>query len=568
MYQWFVVVGSFFAFMYGFGTGANDVGNAFSTSIGSKTLKMWQAILIAIAFEFTGALVLGRVSTSTLQGGVADINQFKNDPDLYAYGMMIALGVSGFLQIAGSYLELNISSTHSIIGSIIGFSLVYKGKDGVLWALPDSSSFPPYKGVAPIFFSWVISPVLTAIASATVFGLCKHLVLRRSNPMIKSAIVLPFAMFLTIWVNVYFVFTKGAKKMLSTKDDWSDHKAAIIALYVAIAMSGASALFGIPAILYLTKRKFNIHQSASQENIKTKDEIVELEMCSQPETPLTLSKRQWINKKIKDYFTDKLEVDVDDMEGDELVSEIHANAEIFDQPAEYVFSYLQVFSAICVIFSHGAGEVGYMAGPLAAIWEYNQTGTVAKKLIPPIWVILIGAFGLIFGLSLYGQRVTRAMAIKLSKLSPTRGFAAELATAMVIMVASQYGLPTSSSQCITGGIIGVGLLEGVNGVNWRFFFAQVSSWVINVFLSMGLTAAIVVQAVYTPSIYQSTQLHTYEQQLSFVTKDLVKMCNASGVSLTEVSKGLVTILKIPNPHPTGMVSLLNTTLAYYKNNTC
>jgi sodium-dependent phosphate transporter len=116
MYQWFVVVGSLFAFTYGFGTGSNDVANAFGTSVGAKTLTMRQAVLIAFVFEFVGAIVLGRVSTNTIAGGVADIKQFAKHPDVYAYGMMVSLGVAGFLQIFASYLELNISATHSIIG--------------------------------------------------------------------------------------------------------------------------------------------------------------------------------------------------------------------------------------------------------------------------------------------------------------------------------------------------------------------------------------------------------------------------------------------------------------------
>lgn len=87
----------------------------------------------------------------------------------------------------------------------------------------------------------------------------------------------------------------------------------------------------------------------------------------------------------------------------------------------------------------------------------------------PIWCIIIGAASLVIGLATYGYKCTRAMAVRVSKLSPTRGFAAELSTAMVIMIAAQYSLPTSSSQCITGGIIGVGLLEGMKGVNWSFF---------------------------------------------------------------------------------------------------
>lgn len=155
------------------------------------------------------------------------------------------------------------------------------------------------------------------------------------------------------------------------------------------------------------------------------------------------------------------------VEEDEIVAKIHAHAEVFDPKAEYVFKYLQVFSAICVVFSHGAGEVGYMAGPLAAVWQAYTEGKVIKEVAAPIWAIFIAAFGLVVGLATYGYNVTRSMGVRLSKLSPTRGFCAELSTAFVIMICSQYGLPTSSSQCITGGIVGVGLLEGIVGVNWK-----------------------------------------------------------------------------------------------------
>lgn len=536
MYQWFLIFGSFFAFVYGFGTGSNDLANAFSTSVSTKTLKMWHVIVIASIFEFVGALVLGRVSTSTLQGGIADISLYKEDPEMYAYGMMISLGVAGLLQILGSYLELNISSTHSIIGCIMGFTLVLKGKDGVIWSLQDSNSFPPFKGVVPIFFSWVISPLLTSIASATIFGLCKYLVLKRSNPVFKAMLVLPFAVFLTIWVNVYFVFTKGAKKMLDTKNDWSDHKAALIALYTAICASGVSAVL-LPWIQKKMQTRFDITRNTS--NIE-----------------LNIVPAESIIQKAVQFVKDKTEFNIEEeIQDDELVAKIHKNAEIFNPQAEFVFSYLQVFSAICVIFSHGAGEVGYMSGPLSAIWEFYKHGQVVKKMVPPIWVILIGAFGLITGLTLYGQKLTKAMAIKLSKLSPSRGFAAELATSLVIMVASQFGLPTSSSQCIVGGIIGVGLLEGVNGVNWKYFSSLFTSWIINLFLSMGLVALFFAQGVYSPSVYQSQEIHFYEKQITYVTKHLLTSCNRSSKAL--------------NMHtPSEFMYGLNTTVLLYTNRTC
>lgn len=98
---------------------------------------------------------------------------------------------------------------------------------------------------------------------------------------------------------------------------------------------------------------------------------------------------------------------------------------------------MQVFSAVCVIFAHGANEVGYMTGPLSTIYTVYETGSLPSKVAPPIWIIIISAIGLVFGLATYGYNVTRAVGRMMAKLSPTRGFACELATALVIMVASQ-----------------------------------------------------------------------------------------------------------------------------------
>jgi sodium-dependent phosphate transporter len=215
------------------------------------------------------------------------------------------------------------------------------------------------------------------------------------------------------------------------------------------------------------------------------------------------------------------------VEKNEKVHEIHANAEVFEPRVELAFSYLQVFSACCVIFAHGAGEVGYMAGPLTTIWDIYQYGYVSKNIKPPVWVLLIGAFGLVFGLATYGYNVTRAMGVKLAKITPTRGFAAELATAAIIMIASQYGLPTSSSQCITGGIVGVGLMDGVKGVNWMIFARQFASWVATLFCVGLFTAAIFAQGVYSPSKIEGAQIVTYENRVANITMQIYKDMNST-----------------------------------------
>jgi solute carrier family 20 (sodium-dependent phosphate transporter) len=171
-----------------------------------------------------------------------------------------------------------------------------------------------------------------------------------------------------------------------------------------------------------------------------------------------------------------------------------------------------------VTFAHGAGEVGYMAGPLAAVWAAYTEGKVSGSVTAPVWCTFIGAFGLVVGLATYGYNVTRAMGVRMAKLTATRGFCAELATAMVIMVCSQYGLPISSSQCITGGIVGVGLAEGINGINWRFFGLQFMCWVATLFVNGFATAAVFAQGVYAPSLAQARTVHMYEDSLALITR--------------------------------------------------
>lgn len=129
---------------------------------------------------------------------------------VYAYGMVVALAVGFVWQGLASYWEMNVSATHSIIGAIIGFALVTGGSRAVKWVAPDPSSFPPVRGVVPIVLSWFISPLLTGLASAAIFGTLRTLVLRRKNAYALSFWVLPIAVLITTWINIFFIFTKVA----------------------------------------------------------------------------------------------------------------------------------------------------------------------------------------------------------------------------------------------------------------------------------------------------------------------------------------------------------------------
>ena len=135
--------------------------------------------------------------------GVADVKSFVNNPSVFAYGMICALTSGALFQLWASYAGYNVSATQSIIGGIIGFALIWDGSSGIKWAVkdPTNKTFPPVKGVVPIILSWFFAPVLTALASAITFSSLRILVLRRAHSVQFSYYVLPFAVFITTWVN-------------------------------------------------------------------------------------------------------------------------------------------------------------------------------------------------------------------------------------------------------------------------------------------------------------------------------------------------------------------------------
>eukprot|EP00775_Hariotina_reticulata_P012768 gene12768-12896_t len=534
-YLWLVVMGAFAAAGFGWATGANDVANAFGTSVGAKTITLRQAVLIAAIFEFGGAMLLGRVVTNTIAGGIADPTVFARQPEIYAYGMVVALAIGFLWQGWASYAGMNVSATHSIIGGIIGFALVFAGSPAVQWATPDPTQFPPYKGVVPIILSWFFSPVLTGVASAMIFTVLKYTVLRRQNAASMAFWVLPPAVFITVFINCFFVLTKGAAKTLGKS--WSTSKAAWVSALVGAGTAIICAVVVLP-ILRIRSRKYHERVEAQEAAAATKcptsksvDGAIEgqtIDMQAGVDAAPARGLKKWMSKA-KDAALYGTSVDIHQaVEEDEFIAALHARAEQFDSHAEHTFGYLQVFSAICVVFAHGAGEVGFMAGPLSAIYDVYQNGHLSKSLQPQIWCVVLGAVSLVVGLATYGYNVTRTMGVSMAKLSPSRGFAAELSTALVILVASQLGLPTSSSQCITGGIIGVGLCEGIaKGVNWKMFGKQFASWVSTLFV-VGLgVAAVFAQGIYSPSEVDGGLVLKYENALANSTSSMLTQFNTS-----------------------------------------
>jgi len=200
--HWIAVAACLFGFCMSFGIGANDVGNCFATTVAAKSLTLIQAVGVAAVFEFAGAALLGASVTKTIRSGILDMDVYEGQQEVLAFGMLVALVNASFWLILATAYGLPVSTTHTIIAAIVGFSLAANGFDSIMW---DSC--------AKIFISWVAAPAVTAVFGYLFFFLIRTFVLKSENPFNRSAMTYPITIFVTLTINIFFVMHKGLKKL-------------------------------------------------------------------------------------------------------------------------------------------------------------------------------------------------------------------------------------------------------------------------------------------------------------------------------------------------------------------
>ena len=253
-YLWLVIGGGITSFISAMGIGANDVGNAFATSIGSKAITVKSAIVIASIFEFTGAILMGSHVTKTIRKGIADYECFEEDPELLMYGCFCVLISVGAWLFLASYLEMPVSTTHSCVGGMIGMTMVTGGKNCVIW-YKETESFPWIGGVSGIIMSWFLSPFFSALFSSFIFYITRLTVLRRENSFNNSYKIFPIFVGLTISLNTFFIIYKGGKGI--GLDDFS----AVGPLLIA---SGTGLLTGLSIIQFIHRMKASVNRRFQQ----------------------------------------------------------------------------------------------------------------------------------------------------------------------------------------------------------------------------------------------------------------------------------------------------------------
>lgn len=595
-YEWAVVLTLILAFLMAWGIGANDVANAFATSVGAKSITLPTACAIAAVMEFGGALLLGGEVTDTVRKKVINIDIFDpnkggaaNGSEMLMIGFSIALTAATFWLISATYFALPVSTTHSIIGALIGVGFAYRGSSAVIW-ISKGENFSKLKGVVGVIISWVISPVLSGIIAVLFFLLVRTAVLRRADPFRNGLIFMPIFYGITLSIAVFFIVYKGDKRF-DLQDRLGTGGALGVAFGSGVVLAILTAVFVIPRARKAAEKW--------EEDEKEKEKGGDGGKEQEPE-----NKSKGITdalSKVGVHLTIEEELDED-------VVRMHENVEKFDPKTERLFRWVQVFTAAVDAFAHGANDVANAIAPFSSVFQlhksggvittrkkdetadgeltlsggssdgktiadgeeiptgksfcgkittdgedvsyykcaskpvfpyktvsstpgvefgtevnrtlYNETGVAtdatgtcysecnprnyadykSKKQDVELWILAMGGVGIVLGLAMWGYRIILAIGVKLTKLTPSRGFAIEIGAAITVLIASDIGLPVSTTHCQVGATMGVGLIEGKRStVNWKQFAFICAGWVFTVLFTAVLSACMYLVVTRSPT---------------------------------------------------------------------
>lgn len=432
--------------------GANDVANAMGTSVGSRALTLGKAVILAAILEFAGAFLVGSSVSETIQKGIIAPEIFQSKPEIFVLGMLGSLLATGLLLQIASYFALPISTTHAIVGAVIGFGAVAGGIDAVHWS-----------EVGWIFLSWVLSPLLSGVISYFIFSLIQRKILFALNPIEATQKLTPIFVFLCLSVATLSFLYHGLAQIDFDLSFFSALTAASIIGIFGAALSSL-AVRRIPESAFQLSDGFNPYQAVSLEKALHHLQRVHLS-----------NRSEMYGEQISHVLA----------EVRHLSEEFKKNTPFHHSTTQYcgvekIFVYLQILSACLVAFAHGTNDVANAIGPVAAILGVLKTQTIHTHSVIPTWLLALGGAGIVIGLATWGWRVIETIGKKITELTPTRGFSAEFGAAATILFASKLGLPISTTHALVGAVFGVGMARGLKALNLQMIKDIVLSWIVTI----------------------------------------------------------------------------------------
>ncbi len=398
-----VVIAVIVGFYMAWNIGANDVANSMADAVGSKALTIFWAVVLAGICNFCGAVLVGSHVTDTVRQGIIDTQAFTHNPRMLAHGMVCAMLAAAVWLNLASYFGMPVSTTHSIVGAIIGFGILQAGLEHIHWGK-----------LGQIVASWFISPLAGGIMAFAIFKLISRHILAVEKPVVAVRKGVPVCVFFTFAILIIAIIYKGLKNIhLDLKGSEA----------ITLSIIGGLIAAGISNLFIRRNRNYNGELPFEQQLVAV----------------------------------------------------------------EKIFAVLVIITSCTVAFAHGANDVANAIGPLAAVAEIVKNNTVPGKVPVNIWFLVLGGLGIAVGLATFGYRVMRLVGTKVTKITPSRGVAADLSTMVTVLTCSRLGLPISTTHTLIGAIIGVGLARGITAINRKVVASIFTSWLVTIPVAAGLT---------------------------------------------------------------------------------
>ena len=389
------------------------------------------------------------------------------------YGMLCVLfGVAVWLILATIY-GLPVSTTHSCIGGIIGMAVVAKGWSAVNW-----------KQVGIVASSWIIAPVVSSLLSTCIFVIVRKVILRAPNSVNRALNAYSPIVGFTIAFNLFLVLYKSDSLQINLPIYYIILICIGIGAVVALVLQFTAMPF-IRRYVMSVSTEPTIHNDAVEVKVDngwktTTEKAGDLTVMTSAPTNviplLDMSEEKALEEKLLDE--------------DSTVAQMHSHAEEFDPRTEKLFTYLQIITAVFNSFAHGANDVANSIGPLAACITIYETGDVMQDAKVPAWVLVLGGVGIVVGLICLGYKIMASLGVNMAKVTPSRGFTIEIGSAIIVLFGSAIGLPLSTTHCKVGSTVGVGLVEGKNGVNWKLLYSVFAGWIFTILICAVATGAL------------------------------------------------------------------------------
>jgi len=462
------ILATLFGIFMAFNIGGNDVANSFGTSVGAGTLTMKQALLVAAVFEVSGAVIAGGEVTKTIRNGIVDLSALHIEPMQFVYIMMSALLAAALWLLFASKKGFPVSTTHSIIGGIVGSSITL---GFILNGSASAFALVHWDQIGAIAISWVLSPVLGGVVS--------------------------YLLFFQIKKHILLYNDRAAEELVSIKQEKKrykeEHKQAFERLSEIQQISYTSAMArDAHALNEPDFTPDDLESEYYQEIYKIEQKKSEIGAHKALEiwVPLVAALGAMVISSMLLFKGLKhLNLGLTSLTNYLIMTMVAAvvwmatfifaktlKGTALSRSTFLMFSWMQVFTAAGFAFSHGSNDIANAIGPFAAILDVLRTGTVGSEAAVPTIAMLTFGVALIVGLWFIGKEVIKTVGHNLTEMHPASGFSAELAAAMVVLLASMLGLPVSSTHILIGAVLGIGLVN--QQTNWNLMKPIALAWII------------------------------------------------------------------------------------------